>query len=81
MEEKKYCPECGLEGTHNDVVDTYKVMMDLEDSKKDYELGGVEITEEDAEAVINLLSDGVNYDDALDDVLKNIRICLDNGLE
>ena len=75
------CPECGWCGTHNDVVDTDKVMMDLEDSKEDYELGGVELTEEDAESVIDLLADGVNYDDALDDVLRNIRICLDNGLE
>lgn len=47
----------------------------------DYDLGGVEITEEDLEEIKTLVGDGKTLKEATDNVLYGIRKTLDEGLE
>ena len=56
------------------------ILSDLEDEKWNYQLGGVELTIEDAQRVEEL-TDELFYEDAVAQVLKDIRDVLDTGLE
>ena len=44
----------------------------LDEKKRQYELDGVEITPEDAITVLNIMSNGLSKDDAIDEVLNGI---------
>lgn len=63
--------------------------MNIEEIKKyvesvnlnDWELGGVEITEEDLYEVKKLVEAGKTLEDAVDTYLKKVREILDEGLE
>lgn len=48
---------------------------------KEYQLEGVEITEEDAISVVSLVDENNTPEDAVSIVLSGIRDCLDEGLE
>ena len=76
------CPDCEWEGTHHDVLNVDNVLGELEDEKDDYELDGVELTDEDAEQVISkVIEYGEEYEDAKKQVMSGIRETLDEGLE
>ena len=47
-------------------------MRELDEKKRQYELDGVEITLEDATTVLNMMSDGLSKDEAIDEVLNDI---------
>lgn len=49
-----------------------KIMSDLVDNAKDYELEGVEFTQEDVDYVEELIKDGIPYDKAIKDCLNGI---------
>ena len=44
----------------------------LDEKKRQYELDGVEITSEDAVNVLNMMSNGLSKDKAIDEVLNGI---------
>ena len=48
------------------------IMRVLDEKKRQYELDGVEITSEDAVNVLNMMSNGLSKDDAIDEVLNGI---------
>ena len=48
------------------------IQRELDDKKRQYELDGVEITPEDAITVLNIMSNGLSKDDAIDEVLNGI---------
>ena len=48
------------------------IMRELDEKKRQYELDGVEITSEDAVNVLNMMSNGMSKDDAIDEVLNGI---------
>ena len=48
------------------------IMRVLDEKKRQYELDGVEITSEDAVNVINMMSNGLSKDEAIDEVLNDI---------
>lgn len=48
------------------------IMRELDEKKRQYELDGVEITSEDAINVLNIMSNGLSKDDAIDEVLNGI---------
>ena len=48
------------------------IQRELDEKKRQYELDGVEITLEDAITVLNIMSNGLSKDDAIDEVLKDI---------
>ena len=48
------------------------IMRVLDEKKRQYELDGVEITSEDAVNVLNMMSNGMSKDDAIDEVLNGI---------
>ena len=48
------------------------IQRELDDKKRHYELDGVEITPEDAITVLNIMSNGLSKDDAIDEVLNDI---------
>ena len=48
------------------------IQRELDDKKRQYELDGVEITPEDAITVLNIISNGLTKDDAIDEVLNDI---------
>lgn len=48
------------------------IQRELDDKKRQYELDGVEITPEDAITVLNIMSNGLPKDDAIDEVLNDI---------
>lgn len=75
-EEGKYiCDNCKCEG--NNAIDVDEIISELESRKEDYELGGVEITDEDAIAVIDNMVKGNSLEVSLDDVLQGIADCLE----
>ena len=47
-------------------------MRVLDEKKRQYELDGVEITSEDAVNVLNMMSNGLCKDKAIDEVLNGI---------
>ena len=48
------------------------IQRELDENKRQYELDGVEITSEDAVNVLNMMSNGMSKDDAIDEVLNGI---------
>ena len=48
------------------------IMRELDEKKHQYELDGVEITPEDAITVLNIMSNGLSKDEAIDEVLNDI---------
>ena len=48
------------------------MQKELDEKKRQYELDGVEITPEDAITVLNIMSNGLSKDEAIDEVLNNI---------
>ena len=48
------------------------IMRVLDEKKRQYELDGVEITPEDAITVLNIISNGLSKDEAIDEVLNGI---------
>lgn len=60
------------------ITDRNKILDDLYDNARYYDLKGVEFTDEDALYVIKQQKEGKRYDDAINDTLEGIRECLDN---
>ena len=50
----------------------FSIQRELDEKKRQYELDGVEITPEDAITVLNIMSNGLSKDDAIDEVLNDI---------
>ena len=48
------------------------MQKELDEKKRQYELDGVEITPEDAITVLNIMSNGLSKDEAIDEVLNDI---------
>ena len=48
------------------------IQRELDEKKRQYELDGVEITQEDAVNVLNMMSNGMSKDKAIDEVLNGI---------
>ena len=48
------------------------MQKELDEKKRQYELDGVEITPEDAITVLNIMSNGLSKDEAIDEVLNGI---------
>ena len=48
------------------------IQRELDEKKCQYELDGVEITPEDAITVLNIMSNGLPKDEAVDEVLNDI---------
>ena len=48
------------------------IQRELDEKKRQYELDGVEITLEDAITVLNIMSNGLSKDEAIDEVLNDI---------
>ena len=48
------------------------MQKELDEKKRQYELDGVEITPEDAITVLNIISNGLSKDEAIDEVLNGI---------
>ena len=48
------------------------IQRELDENKRQYELDGVEITPEDAITVLNIMSNGLSKDEAIDEVLNDI---------
>ena len=48
------------------------IQRELDEKKRQYELDGVEITQEDVITVLNIMSNGLPKDDAIDEVLNDI---------
>ena len=57
-------------------MDRHEILRELESRKKQYELDGVEITEEDVDLVIERVNGGMYLEDAVDEVLEGIKECL-----
>lgn len=70
------CPDCDWSG--NDVIDEAKVENDLYDKLENYDLEGIEITDEDVKNVFERITEyGDTYEEALNDVLQGIKECLE----
>lgn len=53
------------------------ILRELEAKKRDYELDGVELTEEDAQTVINFMNnDNMSQEEAIQATLSGISDCL-----
>ena len=50
----------------------FSMQRELDEKKRQYELDGVEITQEDAITVLNIMSNGLSKDEAIDEVLNDI---------
>ena len=48
------------------------MQKELDEKKRQYELDGVEITPEDTITVLNIISNGLSKDEAIDEVLNGI---------
>ena len=48
------------------------IQRELDEKKHQYELDGVEITPEDVITVLNIMSNGLSKDEAIDEVLNDI---------
>lgn len=68
------CTECGWEGTHDQVLDTGKIIEDL---VEEIDNEGIEITTEDAANVIKEIRCGESYENAIKSIVKGILDCLD----
>ena len=75
------CPNCDWEGNNPNDMSIEGIKDRLECDKYDYDLDGVEITDEDARLVIDRIEEGDDYDTAIEDVLNGIKECLEAGIE
>lgn len=57
------------------------ILSDLVGKASDYQLEGVEFTQEDAEYVESLMANGTSYDDAIDICLEGIYDVLNEDIE
>ena len=57
------------------------IMRVLNEKKRQYELDGVEITQEDAITVLNIMSNDLSKDEAIDEVLNGIYEVLSQGYD
>ena len=48
------------------------IQRELDEKKRQYELDGVEITPEDSITLLNIMSNGLSKDEAIDEVLNDI---------
>lgn len=48
------------------------IQRELDEKKRQYELDGLEITPEDVITVLNIMSNGLSKDEAIDEVLNDI---------
>ena len=62
-------------------IDIEDILYELDDLKYEFELDGVELTEEDALAVVRYMDLGESKKTAMALVLAEIREVLDDGLE
>lgn len=75
------CTECDWQGNNPNDMSIDGIKDRLECDKYDYDLDGVEITDEDARLVIDRIEEGDDYDTAIEDVLNGIKECLEAGIE
>ena len=59
----------------------FSMQRELDEKKRQYELDGVEITQEDAITVLNIMSNGLSKDDAIDEALNGIYEVLSQGYD
>ena len=59
----------------------FSMQRELDEKKRQYELDGVEITQEDAITVLNIMSNGLSKDEAIDEVLNGIYEVLSQGYD
>ena len=57
------------------------IQRELDEKKRQYELDGVEITSEDAVNVLNMMSNGMSKDKAIDEVLNGIYEVISQGYD
>lgn len=57
------------------------IQRELDEKKRQYELAGVEITQEDATTVLNMMSNGMSKDKAIDEVLNGIYEVISQGYD
>lgn len=57
------------------------IQRELDEKKRQYELDGVEITQEDATTVLNMMSNGMSKDKAIDEVLNGIYEVISQGYD
>ena len=57
------------------------IQRELDEKKRQYELAGVEITQEDATTVLNMMSNGMSKDNAIDVVLNGIYEVISQGYD
>ena len=57
------------------------IQRKLDEKKRQYELDGVEITQEDAVNVLNMMSNGLTKDKAIDEVLNGIYEVISQGYD
>ena len=57
------------------------IQSELDEKKRQYELDGVEITQEDAITVLNIMSNGLSKDEAIDEVLNGIYEVISQGYD
>ena len=63
----------------NEVI--FSIQRELDEKKRQYELDGVEITQEDAITVLNIMSNGLSKDEAIDEVLNGIYEVISQGYD
>ena len=59
----------------------FSMQRELDEKKRQYELDGVEITPEDAITVLNIMSNGLSKDEAIDEVLNGIYEVISQGYD
>lgn len=57
------------------------IQRELDEKKRQHELDGVEITPEDAATVLNMMSNGLSKDEAIDEVLNGIYEVISQGYD
>lgn len=57
------------------------MQRELDEKKRQYELDGVEITPEDSITVLNIMSNGLSKDKAIDEVLNGIYEVISQGYD
>ena len=57
------------------------MQRELDDKKRQYELDGVEITPEDSITLLNIMSNGLPKDEAVDVVLNGIYEVISQGYD
>ena len=57
------------------------MQRELDEKKRQYELDGVEITQEDATTVLNMMSNGLSKDKSIDEVLNGIYEVISQGYD